>query len=240
MKFLYWAVAAIVVLTGLGLSVYFGQETVSIPKITYNSYSDPAKFSEALIIKMMPELKSSSLLMLGVMPGRKIDLEIWKAFLDQTELSELKYQVLIVDPALPLVNELFPNAIKMDLKTDLERFIEGAKKARAQGFRTAVLVPSIYASQLLQSNPVENIKKNSDLKPTSFSVMGFPRAPEQEAFMEIPCVMGQNDREGVGAMGCEAQKKARLLYRKKSKPGFYEGVLDQIGERDYLILFNAP
>jgi hypothetical protein len=58
--------------------------------------------------------------------------------------------------------------------------------------------------------------------------------------MPIKCVMGSNDRDGIGAMGCMAEQKARLVYRKKSKPGFYEGLMDQVGERDYLVLFNAP
>ncbi|HEY8271107.1 MAG TPA: hypothetical protein VIG33_09495 [Pseudobdellovibrionaceae bacterium] len=239
MKYLYWAVAAVVIMVGVGLSVYWGQETVSLPKIVFNYYRNPGQFAETIHVQMKPELKSSPLLMLGVMPGRKIDLEIWKSFLDQTS-SELKYQVVIVDPDLPFIKELFPNAIKMDLKKDIARFIAGAKNAQAQGLRMAVLVPSIYASQLLQSNPAENIKKNSDLQPISFSIIGFPRSPEQEANMEIPCAMGQNDRDGEGALGCAVQKKARLLYRKKSKPGFYEGVLDQVGDKDYLVLFNAP
>jgi hypothetical protein len=240
MKYLYWVAAAIVVVIGVGISVYFGQGTVSLPKITYNHYSDPAKFAEVLILKMSSELKDAPLVMLGVAPGRKIGLEIWKAFLDQTASGELKYPVVIVDPGLPFANEMFPDAVKMDLKKDFLRFIEGAKNARVQGVRMAVIVPSIYASQLLQGNPADSIKKNSDLKLTSFSVMGFPRAAEQEATMEIRCVMGQNDRDGEGALGCEAQKKARLLYRKKSRPGFYEGVMDQVGEKDYLVLFNAP
>ncbi len=240
MKHLYWILVLIVIFLGVGLSVYFGQETVSITKLGYNHYSAPEKFVERLILKTQNELKSAQLVMLGVMPGRRVDLEVWKAFLDQTEHNELTYQVLIVDPDLPMAKEFFPNAIKMDLKKEIIRFIEGVKNAQSHGLRMAVIAPSIYTSQLLQGNPMDNIKKNSDLKPISFSVIGFPRTPEQETSMEIPCMMGQNNRDGVGAIGCEAQRAARLLYRKKSKPGFYEGLIDQVGDQDYLVLFNAP
>ncbi|MGZ3805269.1 MAG: hypothetical protein ACXVB4_13730 [Pseudobdellovibrionaceae bacterium] len=240
MKYLYWIVIALVLVIGVSLSMYLGQETVSLPKLAYNQYDNPDQFVEALMLKMTPELKSSPLVMLGVMPGRKTDLEIWKSFLNRAESTDLKYQALVVDPELPFVNELFPRALKIDLKNDLERFINGVKNAQAQGLRVAVIVPSIYASQLLQNNPVDSIKKNFGIKPVSFSIIGFPRAMDQEASMEIPCVMGDNDREGVGALGCAVQKKARLLYRQKSKPGFYEGLIDQIGEKDYLVLFNTP
>jgi hypothetical protein len=240
MKYLYWVSVVIVVIIGVGLSVYFGQETTSIPKIQYSHFSDSGKFAETLITEMGPELQAASIVMLGVTPGRKIDLEVWKAFLEQTGQGSLKYQVLIVDPDLPLAGEMFPEAIKVDLKTEMARFMEGMQKAQAQQVRMAVIVPSIYASQLLQGNPVDLFKNNSGLKPLSLSILGFPRTPEQEATMETQCVMGQNDREGDGALICAVQKKSRLLYRKKSKPGFYEGVVDQVGDRDFLILFNAP
>ncbi len=196
--------------------------------------------SDAIILRLNQEIKGAPLLMLGVTPGRKMDLEVWKAFLEQSQIPELQYQALIIDPELPFASEMFPSAVKLDIKADVARFIEGAKKAREQGLRMAVIVPSIYASQRLQSNPADKIRKESDLAPMSFSIMGFPRSPEQEADMPIQCVMGSNDRDGIGAMGCMAEQKARLAYRKKSKPGFYEGMMDQVGERDYLVLFNAP
>lgn len=196
--------------------------------------------SDAIILRLNQEIKGAPLLMLGVTPGRKMDLEVWKAFLEQSQIPELQYQALIVDPELPFASEMFPSAVKLDIKADVARFIEGAKKAREQGLRMAVIVPSIYASQRLQGNPADRIRKESDLTPMSFSIMGFPRSTEQEAAMPIKCVMGSNDRDGIGAMGCMAEQKARLVYRKKSKPGFYEGMMDQVGERDYLVLFNAP
>lgn len=240
MKHMYWAIAATVLLVGVGFSVYFGVQPKSIPKIKYSHFSDPGKAAGALMLRMNLELKSAPLLMLGVMPGRKMDLEVWKAFLEQSHMPELQYQVVVIDPKLPFAAEIFPTALKLDIKDEAERFIEGAKNAKAQGLRMAVIAPTIYVSQRLQQNPMAQIKKNSDLQAVSISLMGFPRSPEQEAQMDIPCVMGSNDRDGVGALGCMAQQKARLNYRKKSKPGFYEGLMDQVGQQDYLFLFNAP
>lgn len=240
MKYVYGILVAVVLVLGIGFSVYFGVQPKSIPKITYSNFSEPSKVADALVLRMNQELKGMPFVMLGVMPGRKMDLEVWKAFLAQSEVPEIQYQALVIDPELPFANELFPSAVKMDIKTDMVRFIEGAKNARAQGLRMAVIVPSIYASQRLQGNSADILRKTTDLAPTSFSIMGFPRSAEQEDKMEIPCVMGANDRDDVGALGCMAEQKARLLYRKKSKPGFYEGLMDQVGERDYLLLLNAP
>jgi hypothetical protein len=240
MKYLYWICASLVLILGIGFSVYFGIQPKSIPKITYSHFDSPSKLADSIILRMNQELKQAPLLMLGVMPGRAYDLEVWKAFLAQSAIPEIQFQALVIDPDLPGAADMFPGAVRMDLKKETARFIEGAKNAQKQGLRMAVIVPTIYASQVLKDNPIHLIKESSDLRPMSFSLMGFPRAPEQEQKQEIPCVMGPGDREGTGDLGCVAQDKARLVYRKKSKADKYEGLMDQVGERDYLILFNAP
>jgi hypothetical protein len=240
MKYLYWIGAGIVLALGIGFSVYFGIQPKSIPKITYSHFEQPAKLADAIILRMNQELKGYPLVMLGVMPGRAYDLEVWKAFLSQSHIPEIQYQAIVVDPGLPGVAETFPTAVKIDLKKEMDRFIEGAQNAQKQGLRMAVIVPTIYAIQLLKENPVSVFKEKSGLTVASFSIMGFPRAPEQEANVEIPCEMGHTDRDGTGALGCVAINKARTVYRKKSKPGMYEGLMDQVGQSDYLILFNAP
>jgi len=239
MKYLYWIILGLIVAGGIGFSVYMSQAPEIVAKVEYTQYSDPEKLADALVAGLSADISEAHLVMLGVMPGRKMDLEVWKAFLEQTQKPELQFQVVVIDPDLPLANEFFPKALKMDLKKDISRFIEGAKNARAQKLRMAVVVPSIYASQSLSENPADIVNKTSDLKPLSFSLMGFPRSPEQETQMEIPCVMGTNDKLGVGALGCMAVQKGRLLYRQKSKPDFYEAVIDLVKERDYLILFNS-
>lgn len=217
-----------------------GIQPKSVPKIKYSHFEHPSKLADALILRMNQDLKNYPLVMLGVMPGRTHDLEVWQAFLAQSSIPGVQYQVLVIDPELPGAVEMFPSAIKIDLKKDLNRFIEGAKNARAQGLRMAVIVPSIYGTQILKDNPAGVIAATTDLKPASFSIMGFPRSPEQEQKQEIACVMGPGNVSGTGALGCVAQNKARLAYRKKSDPTKFEGLMDLVGERDYLILFNAP
>jgi len=239
MKYLYWSILALVVTLGLGFSVYMSKEPEIISKIDFSYFQDSREVAEALLKQVQPELQQSHLVMLGVMPGRKIDLEIWKQFLDKSSAAGLPFQAIVVEPALPGVLDFFPTAVRMDLKTELARFIEGAKNARARNLRMAVIVPSIYSSQSLQDNPADLLVKTSDLKPLGLSLVAFPRSPQEELQMEIPCVMGANDRQGTGALGCLALTKARLFYQTKSRPGFLEGIVDLVRERDYLILLNS-
>jgi hypothetical protein len=240
MKYVYWICVVVVLTLGIGFSVYFGVQPQSLPKITYSHFEHPAKLADAIILRMNQELKGYPLVLLGVMPGRPYDLEVWKAFLAQSSIREVQYQALVIDPDLPGAKEMFPGAVQIDLKKEMDRFIEGAKNARQQGLRMAVILPTIYASQIVKDNPATLLKETTDLAPVSFSLIGFPRTGDQERTQEIPCVMGPGDREGTGSLGCVTQNKARLAYRKKSDPGKYEGLMDLVGDRDYLILFNAP
>ncbi|MBK9324187.1 MAG: hypothetical protein IPM97_14775 [Bdellovibrionaceae bacterium] len=240
MKYIYWISAAVILASGIGFSIYFGIQPKTIPKITYSHFEAPSDLAKAVILRLNQELKSSPIVLLGVMPGRSYDLEVWKAFLAESSLPGLQYQVLVVDPDLPGVVDMFPGAVRVNFMKDTDRFIEGAKKALSQGLRMAAIVPSIYGSQLLKESPASLIKQKSDLQPASFSLAGFPRNSEQEQKQELLCVMGVNDRQGTGALGCAVQNKARLVYRKKSNPQKFEGLMDLVGERDYLILFNAP
>lgn len=233
-------VLGIIFVLGLGFVIYIGRSNVPAGhvKVPYTQFKDPAELVEVLVSESREDLQSASLVMLGVIPGRRLDLEFWKTFLERSKAVELQFQVVVVDSDLPGVLELFPNAVKMDLKKETDRFIEGAKNARAQGLRLVVIVPSIYASQSLAGSPANLIRETSDLAPLSFSLAAFPRGPEEEVKMETPCVMGPNDRNGTGALGCAIVEVARLEYRQQSKPGFYEGMMKRLGARDYLVLLN--
>ncbi|WP_413289811.1 hypothetical protein [Bdellovibrio sp. HCB337] len=239
MKYIYAFVLGTIIVGGLAFVIYMGRsQPTSFVKIPYTQFNGVSEVADAILSGSREDLQGASLVMLGVIPGRALDLEVWKAFLEQNKSPEIQFQVVVIDPDLPGAAELFPDAVKMDIKKDNARFIEGAKNARTQGLRMAVIVPNMYASQRLQENPVARIRENSDLVPLSYSLTAFPRMPEEEAQMETPCVMGPNDRRGTGALGCAIVEAARLEYPKKSKPGTFESLMKLVGDKDYLVLLN--
>lgn len=239
MKYLYWFIAGMVVALGVGFSIYMSSEPLVVSKLSYSHFQTPSEFAEKLVVTLEPELKGATLIMLGVIPGRTMDLEVWKAFLEQAEKRGFSFQAVVIDPELPRAQEYFPQALPLDIKSELGRFMEGAKNARSQNIRMAVIVPSIYASQSLRENPADLINKKSDLRPLSFSLVGFPRSPAEEPSMEFPCVMGANDRLGTGPLGCLTLQKARLVYNHKPPSNGYEGMVDMVRERDYLLFLNG-
>ena len=238
MKYLYWSAVLLVIALGLGLAVSYSLEPHSVPKIKFSQVDHAGRFGEAILQRMREEVRENPLVFLGVTPGQVEDLELWKGFLDANQEAGSKYDFIVVEPQLPFI-DMIPAQLKIDIKEDRARFVEGVKKALSEKLRVAVIVPNIYSTQLLPENPVDLLKKENGLKFLSFSVTKYPLTNQQENEFEPRCnVNKEEDRQGTGSLGCIIRMKARLTYRKKLESGKFSGLMDQTGERDYLILFN--
>lgn len=236
-KYTYWAFAALI----LGTVIYFISrpelEPQNLPKIQYTQVASPAEFGELIFKKLTEDVRQAPVLFLGVTPDQVEDLEVWKSFLAAAALTDLRYDMIIAEPQLPFIELLSPQMM-MDLKTERDRFVEGVRAAQAKGMRVAVIVPTIYSSQLLTRNPADLLKTVHSLNFTSFSIAKYPVTIEQEAVFQPGCSVDEKDREGTGALGCAIRTKARTTYRQKVKPGTYSGMMDKIDKTDYLVLFN--
>lgn len=240
MKYLYAFTVVLVLSAGLAVSYYLGQQPQSIVRVTYHPFDRPEELTTALVSLLKLPLKNAPVVLLGVTPGSRQDLEFWKSFLEQNKDADTAYQAVIVDPALAFAEELFPKAVKLDLKNEIARFSEGVNNAHMKGLRMAVIAPTIYTSQLIAENAVALLETTYGMKPLSLSMVKFPRSLEEEEKSDLPCKLGDQNREGTGALGCAVQKRAKPLYKTKPAVCKYEGLVDQVGDRDYLIFWKAP
>ncbi|WII72534.1 hypothetical protein QJS83_01450 [Bdellovibrio sp. 22V] len=238
MKYFYWICAVAVIALGIFFATQFSIQPKSIPKIKFSQVSLPEELGKGIYERLRLEIKESPIVLLGVTPNHIEDIELWRGFLEANQEQGSKYDVIVVEPMLPYV-ELFPSNMRIDIKEDMNRFVEGVKKAREQGLRVAVIVPNIYSSQLLKKNPANRLKEEYKLDVTSFSIMKFPVTREQEEAFEPKCVVeAGKDFSGQGPIGCMVREIARKTYRKKFEDGKYSGLMEQTGSKDYLILFN--
>ena len=169
MKHLYWIGVAVVL--GLGIfiarSIRVSPQTITL--IPFTQVATPEEMGQMVFASLQGEVKQAPLLMLGVTPNAIEDLELWQGFLAAAENSGLKYEMIVVEPQLPFV-EIFHTAIHMDIKSEMRRFSEGLTQAKQKGTRVAVIVPSIYASQLLTKNPVDRLQKEFG-QPSTFWIL---------------------------------------------------------------------
>ncbi|WP_413585520.1 hypothetical protein [Bdellovibrio sp. HCB274] len=213
-----------------------GPETVT--KIGFTHVSQPEEMGALVFENLQPEIKAAPIVILGVTPNKIEEMELLRGFIEKNQEAGSRYDVVIVEPMLPYV-ELFREAVYIPIKDEMPRLVEGINKARAEGLRVAVIVPNIYSSQLLESNPVWKLKNEYQLDVTSLSVSTYPVTREQEQHFEPKCLDGGAvDPAGTSAFGCMIRNTARRTHRRKLEPNKYSTLLEQTGPKDYLILFN--
>lgn len=237
-KYLYWI--SVVAIVGLGLyfamSVSVHPETQTILK--WSQFSTPEEFGKSVFEQVRADVKKSPVLFLGVTPNKIEDMELWRGFLEANQEPGSKYDVVVVEPMLPYV-ELFASNMRIDIKEDMSRFVEGVQKARSEGLRVVVIVPNIYSSQLLKKNPVNRLKEDYKMEALSLSATKFPVTREQEESFDPKCVMEEGkDLTGTGPLGCVILNLARRTYRFKMEDNKYSGLMEKLSPADYLILLN--
>lgn len=238
MKYLYWISAVAVIALGIFFAVNFSIQPQSIPKIKFSQVSTPEELGKGIYERLRLEVKAAPVVLLGVTPNKIEDMELWRGFFEANQEKGSKYDVIVVEPMLPYV-ELFDSNMRIDIKEEMPRFVDGVKKALSEGLRVAVIVPNVYSSQLLKKNPANRLKDEFKLDVVSFTVSKFPVTREQEEVFDPKCEMDEGrDLAGTGAFGCMVQNIARKTYRKKFEDNKYSGMMEQTGAKDYLILLN--
>ncbi|MDG0815233.1 hypothetical protein [Bdellovibrio svalbardensis] len=238
MKYFYWLGAAAVIALGIYFSTQISVKPQSLSKLELTQVAVPEDLGKLVFENLRREVKAAPVLMLGVTPNQIEDLELWRGFLEANQEQGSKYDLIVVESMLPYV-EIFNNGMHLQVKDEMPRMVEGINKALAQGLRVVIIVPSIYASQLIKSNPVSRLKEEFKVDVTSMSVSKFPLTREQEASFDPACSAGGAvDPAGTSALGCMVRDIARKTYRKKFEANKYSGLLEQTGAKDYLILFN--
>jgi hypothetical protein len=236
MKYFYWTFLGIIVVAGLVVSIYFGLQPKSVPKIKSSLVADPERMGQAVAQRLWGEIKDAPIVFLGVDPDQPDDLRVWKGFLDSLPADE-KYALIVIDPALPGKN-IIPYNEQIDIQKETERFKQGIHGALENKVRVAVIVPSIYSSQSIHDSPVNRLKAELSFLPMSLSIAQPTLQREEEASAPYPCATGSGDTVGLGSWGCLIRTKSRSLYHKNWEGGKYLGLMDQIGANDYLILLR--
>jgi hypothetical protein len=236
-KRIYWVLLALVTLTGLGTMIYYGIQPRPIPKIKLSRFESPTVLANSILLRLREEIQQSPVLFLGVDVDRPEHFAIWKEFLAHNQEPGSKYDLVVMDQLIQ--NNDIPEAQKIPTKDDFEVFYQGVQQALASGKRIAIIVPTVYSVQMIPGNLVQNYKAKAAVPPMSLSLSDFPRHRETE-LKELTnrCVVEGVDQTGVGPFGCLVLQTARGNYRQHFHAGDWIGLVNQIGLKDYLVLYT--
>lgn len=242
---IYILSAVAVIGGGVYFALTFGLNPKPIPKISWSHFVSPDDYGANIYKRLRLEIQSHNLLFLGVMPDRPSHYQAWKGFLNELE-PEFKFEHIIVDLSLPHKN-LVPFTEEINLVENQIAIVNTVREIINSKKKVVIILPTTFISYLVKGNlysllnqslygTEQGTKFNVDWM--TFSLAGFPLNRDEEKTMEIPCDTEVKDADGSGALGCMIVMKARTLYRKKRIEGKFPGVLDQIGSKEYLGLFN--
>lgn len=238
MRYLYWIVAAVVVGGIIYLTTLVNPQPTTTATVAFAQYDTPEDFGRQVFSALQSEVKSAPIILLGVTPNAVEDMELWRGFFEANQEAGLKYDIIAVEPMLPYT-ELFESNLKLNIRDQMTLFVEGVKKALAEGLRVAVIVPHVYSSQLLPGNPADRLQKEFAFPILTLSVTKYPLTKGQEEVFEPLCVLeGGSDPAGTGPLGCMIRKIAKKTYNQKFENNKSSGLMEKVSEKDYLILFN--
>jgi hypothetical protein len=235
-KKIYWVLVGIVVLLSLTTVIYYAIQPQPVPKINLSQFASPTVLANSVLLRMREEIHQSPVIFLGVEAEHPENLEVWKAFLQNNQEVGFRYDLVVMDQDLPTA--LFPEAEKISTKEQMANFSGNIQNAINAGKRVAVIVPVIYSSQLIHGNLVNVYRFESKQEPVSFSLVSFPRRRELEKEMITPCMTDVVDETVEGALGCFIAQTARANYRKRYSPHTHVGMVEQVGMKDYLVLYT--
>lgn len=240
MSKLYFVFIGLLFALGIGFVVYFGIQPRPVAKIDLSLFPVPGDMGVALTRSLQQEIKGTRLLLLGITPGdEKNGAALWRGFLKSLTDGGLPVNRTLVDVAFPDL-DLGVKTEMVDLRNQLPAIGEALHTAlKNEPGWIVIVAPTFYTSQHLTISPAARLVSEFKLQPISISSAPLPRTRDDEKTYPIPCVTN-DEATGTGPLGCLFLQRARTLYRKLKDSDKYQGVADQIGLKDYVVLMLEP
>lgn len=236
-KRIYWVLVAFVTICGMSTLVYFAIQPKPVQKIKLSSFESPAALADLLLAQFREEIIQSPILLLGVETENPESIEIWNQFLLHNKDPQMSYDVVVADQFLN-DSEQFKDAQILDTKEDSDSLLEGLKSLMDEGKRVVIVLPVVYSAQMIPGNVANKIKLKFP-QVMSLSMSEFPRSRAAEKKMPRACIVAGVDTSGIGPFACVVVQTARAQYLKRFKPGQRIGLANQIGLKDYLVLYTT-
>lgn len=238
-KIVYFVVSAAVLLTGLAAVIYFGDQPRSESQIALSFFDSPEAVATAIEQRLEPQFREADILLLGVWPGFENEIDLARALLRAFADSPSRYDIVLIEGGLPGAGKV-PEATTINFRDDMPGVVEGLLKAKREGKRVAIIVPSLFASRLLTGGPADHLKNEFHVGSMNLSMAPFPHRREDEKAFPIQCSTDADAEGGHGPLSCAIIHRARMMYRKSKRADKYVLSLDLVGDRDYLMLVTPP
>lgn len=233
---MYFIIAGALLLISIVLLVQFGIRPRPVPKIKLSGFESTTHIAQALRYRLHEEIKVSQFIILGVNAETPEHFEIWKNFLLSLD-ADLKYESLLIESELP--DHLGLSGVqKLKMIDDFDDIVAALRTAMQSHTRVAILVPTVYSSMLVKNNFAHRLQEDLLMPIMTISLNEFARKRDEEANLKPPCIGEGVDETGTGPLGCMILTTSRNNYRTASEGKAFDGLVNQVGLYDYLVLIK--
>jgi hypothetical protein len=238
MKYIYGIFIGFLAVAALAWVIHLGIEGKPVAKIKLSEFQSNREIAEAVNMRLRQELKDHSVVFLGVDPEEPAHLQIWKEFLQLAIEPGWKFDEILIEKALGESEPWGLGEINLDVK---EQEAELKTRWSSEGYkskRVAVVVPHIYASQLIKDNPVQRLKLNpNEGRMLSITIVPLAQKADAPEVNRLPCAADGADYTGQSPLGCVIRKRS-MFWNKPLKEGVRLGLVEQFGLHDYILFFR--
>lgn len=202
-----------------------------IAKIKWSQFTNPEEVAQAISMRLRQEVKDNPIVFIGVDPSEEVHFQIWSEWVKKQIDPGWRFDQIYREPELK-GGESWSQALPYDIRKYEDQFIEILTESLKKSERVLALLPHVYVSQRLANNPVQRIQTKLGRKILSLSLVDLSNN-------QIPCLKGDADFTGQGALGCLiAEKNLALRTKKNFNEASYVGLLDQYGFTDFLMFLK--
>ncbi len=238
MKAIYWVIGVAVVGITLFIYVLLGDMQKTVPKIKLSYFKDEQEIAQSINKILYPEIVKNSSFWVGVEPEKPEQLQVILQL--KEDLEKIKpFTTVILDSELKLSKE-WTEKLKavevVSIKENLQAAADLLIKLEKNNENYFLITANIYSNSMIKKNQIHQIKELQPIRPMTFSFAYFPIKTELEKNMLFSC--DTEDHAGISDWSCAVANKARFSRRRidANNPKAWIGLMDLIGEKDYMIL----
>jgi hypothetical protein len=235
-KVIYIVFCSLLATVGLVFAIHYGLRGQPVPKIKLSHFESAEQIAASVLLILHEEIKSHSVIFIGVEPDQMSHIEIADQFLQLSQKDQdqqMHFSEVYIEPKLAK-GPFLATAISMDIKSESQKLIQKAKKNNT---KLLLVVPTIYSTQLIKEAPVSQLKLSSGLPMMSISMVPLFIGNNELRTWDVPCVR-DGDQSGESPLGCAVRDRAVVIGYNKVKKGKIAGQLEQYGIEDYLLFLH--
>lgn len=235
-----WLLASCLVVAGLLLSFKYGMGPKPIPQINSSAFEEPEQIGAVAYRRLRQVIRESGVIILGSSPFLQNSDRIWTGFIRTAQADGVKFLGLVEQEGLnPIlkISPLFGKFKAVDLRQSTE--IEALNEAKPMA---PLILHLASASSAHLVNPDELLAFRGQVSSpvTAISLTSYVVARDQLEQVLPPCPEGATQPAGQEWVSCAAVRVSKKFFRKNISKEKLSAVMEQVGQRDYLLYVHEP